>query len=152
MHFLIAVGRLALIWANSVNVSHPGQALHPQGSRTRRSSLSPGTPFRQRTSDLAEQKHPVRDRVTQDLIFVPPLAADAIQVAADGPRALYKIGDVEGSRCIQNLRVVQDPVADGPVQAILRHQVDRAAEELLQVLKLPRRPRSSAQGTAREPR
>jgi hypothetical protein len=40
---------------------------------------------------------PVQNRVTQHLIFVPLLAPDAIQVAADGRRALYKIGDIEGT-------------------------------------------------------
>lgn len=38
------------------------------------------------------------------------------------------------SRRIQNLRVGQDPIPDNPVQAVLRDQVNRAAEELLQVI------------------
>ena len=37
------------------------------------------------------------------------------------------------SRRIQNLRIAQDLIADDPVQAFLRDQINGAAEELLQI-------------------
>jgi hypothetical protein len=67
-----------------------------------RSDLAPGhvrVPVSQgiweRTRDLTQQKQPVEDRVSQHPVFIPVLAADAIQVLTNGARAVYKVRDIE---------------------------------------------------------
>jgi hypothetical protein len=45
--------------------------------------------------DLAQQEQPVKNGIPQYPVFIPLSAADAIQVLADGPRGVSKVGDVQ---------------------------------------------------------
>jgi hypothetical protein len=49
----------------------------------------------ERAGDLAQQEQPVKNGIPQYPVFVPLGTADAIQVLADGPRGVSKVGDVQ---------------------------------------------------------
>jgi hypothetical protein len=48
----------------------------------------------ERAGDLAQQEQSVKNSIPQHPVFIPLGTADAIQVFADGPRGVNKVGDV----------------------------------------------------------